>query len=234
MLMETINNRLRVAIAVVLWVSLLVACTSSDTPSSAGAPTPSANADSMMSVVPPEGGTPVPMHLFTPDPTVGQESRPTRGVETEAPAPQATELAQRDPPVLTVSGAQELLTFPIRIAGYVPEGYELDPWVTMLEGPMPGDPPRGVSVSYIPEGGEPFPFPHELTVEQFLADERTHPSDLTPSRPELVGPFEAQVYEIPEAGVVRLFWRDPEPGVNYDVLSSFNKEETLRIVRSFK
>ena len=99
---------------------------------------------------------------------------------------------------------------------------------------MPGDAPRGVSVRYIPEGGEPFPFPHELTLEQFLADERTHHSGLTPSPLEMVGAFEAQVYEIPEAGVIRLFWRDPGQGVNYDVLSSFDMEETLRIVRSLE
>ena len=71
-------------------------------------------------------------------------------------------------------------------------------------------------------------------MEQFLADERTHHSGQTPSAPEMVGPFEAQVYEIPEAGVIRLFWRDPGLGVNYDILSSFNKGETLQMVRSFK
>ena len=176
----------------------------------------------------------MPVHLFTPGPTAGQESPPAGKPETAGFSPDATQMAQRDPPVLTVRGAQELVTFPIQVAEYLPEGYELDPWVTMLKGPRPGDAPRGVSVRYIPEGGEPFPFAHELTVEQFLADERTHHSGQTPSAPEMVGPFEAPVYEIPEAGVIRLFWRDPELGVNYDILSSFNKGETLQMVRSFK
>ncbi len=61
-----------------------------------------------------------------------------------------------------------------------------------------------------------------------------YPVDLTASAPEMVGPFEAQVYEIPEAGILRLFWRDPELGVNYDAFSTLGKEDTLRIVRSFK
>ncbi|MDE2938267.1 MAG: hypothetical protein OXR67_05030 [Chloroflexota bacterium] len=229
-----ISGGVRVAFALLLLASLVVACAASDAPPSAGEPTPSANAGSIMSVVPLGGGTPVPMHLFTPDPTAGREPPPAGEMETEGFSPEATQMAQRDPPVLTVSGAQELLTFPIRTAEYVPEGYELDTWVTMLEGPMPGDAPRGVTVRYIPEGGEPFPFPHELTIEQFLGGERTHHGGLTPSAPEMVGAFEAQVYKIPEAGVVRLFWRDPELGVIYDVNSTFDKQETLRIVRSFK
>ena len=98
---------------------------------------------------------------------------------------------------------------------------------------MPGDAPRGVIVRYIAKGGEP-PL-RELIVEQFLgSEEGLYPDDLTPSAPEMVGPFEAQVYEIPEAGVVQLYWRDPELGVNYDAFSTLGKEETLQIVRSFK
>ncbi|MDE2937412.1 MAG: hypothetical protein OXR67_00620 [Chloroflexota bacterium] len=115
----------------------------------------------------------MPMHFFTPNPTSGQPPPSAGKVETERFSLEATQMAQRSPPVLTLSGAQELVTFPIQIAGYVPEGYELDLWVMMLKGPMPGDAPRGVTVRYIPECGEPFPFPQELIVEQFLADERT-------------------------------------------------------------
>lgn len=187
----------------------------------------------MMSVVPPEGGTPVPMHLFTPEPATGQAKPVASEVDTGERATEATAMAQRDPPILTVSGAQELVAFPIRLAEKVPEGYELDPWVTMRKGPMPGDAPRGVSVRYIPKVGEPFQ--RELIVEQFLgSEEGLYSDDLTPGAPEMVGPFEAQVYEIPEAGVIRLYWRDPDLGVNYDVFGTLGKEETLRLVRSLR
>lgn len=60
-----------------------------------------------------------------------------------------------------------------------------------------------------------------------------YPDDLTPSAPEMVGPFEAQVYAIPEAEILQLFWSDPELGINYAVFSTFGKAETLRIVKSF-
>ena len=223
----------RVAFALLLWMSLAVACTAGDPSPSAGEPTLSPNAGSIMSVVPPEGGTPVPMHLFTPDPAIGQATPAASEAVTGDRAPEATEMAQRDPPVLTVGGAQALLSFPIRFAEDVPEGYELDPWVTMRKGPMPGDAPRGASVRYIPEVGEPFR--RELIIEQFLgSEEGLYPDDLTPSAPEMVGPFEAQVYEIPEAGILRLLWRDPELGVNYDAFSTLGKEETLQIVSSFR
>ena len=215
------NNRGRVAFALLLWASLVVACTAGDDPPSAGEPTPSSNAGSIMSVVPPEGGTPVPMYAFTPDPPATTPKLPGEA-ETEDFAPRATSLAQRDPPILTLEGAQENVTFPIRIAEYVPAGYELEPWVMMLEGLPHESKARGVIVRYVPEGREPFPFPHELEVEQLLGGERTHHGGLTPSAPEMVGAFEAQVYDIPELGV------------NYDVLSTFGKEETMRIARSFK
>ncbi len=143
----SINYGGRVAFALLLWMALAVACTAGGSPPSAGEPTLSPNAGSMMSVVPPEGGTPVPMNLFTPGPASGQANPAASEVVAGDRAPEATEMAQRDPPVLTVSGAQELLTFPIRFAEDVPEGYELDPWVTMRKGPMPGDAPRGASRS---------------------------------------------------------------------------------------
>lgn len=228
-----LNNLGGIALALLLLVPIAVACTTSDDPPEAVAPTPSPNAGSMMSVVPPEGGTPVPVHLFTPGPATGQAKPAASEAGTGDRVPEATEMAQRDPPVLTVGGAQELLTFPLRFAENVPEGYELDPWVTMRKGPMPGDAPRGASVRYIPEGGEPFQL--ELIVEQFLgSEEGLYPENLTPGAPEMVGSFEARVYEIPEAGVLQLFWRDPELGVNYDAYSTLGREETLHIVSSFK
>lgn len=231
--MEKVNNVGRVVFAILLLASLAVACTAGDVQPSAGEPTQSPNAGSMMLIIPHEGATPVPLHLYTPEPDAGRAKLAVSEAETVDRAPDATEMAQRDPPVLTVSGAQELVPFPIRIAENVPEGFESDPWVTMLEGPMPGDAPRGASVRYVPKGGESFP--RELTVDQFLgSEEGLYPDDLTPSAPEMVGAFEAQVYEIPEAGVMLLFWRDPELGVNYDVFSSFGKEETLRLVRSLE
>ena len=229
----SINYGGRVVFALLLWSSLAVACTAGDSPPSAGEPALSPNAGSLMSVVPPEGGTPVPIHLFTPEPATGQAKPSASEAVTGDQVPEATEMARRDPPILTVSGAQELLSFPIRFAEDVPEGYELDPWVTMRKGPMPGDAPRGASVRYILEVGEPFQ--RELIIEQFLgSEEGLYPVDLTASALEMVGPFEAQVYEIPEAGILRLFWRDPELGVNYDAFSTLGKEDTLRIVRSFK
>lgn len=216
-----------------LCVSLMVACTASEEPPLVEEPTLSPNAGSMMLVVPPEGGTPVPINLFTPDPNTGQTRPVARDVEAGERAPDATAMAQRDPPLLTVAVAQELVTFPIRIAEDLPGGYELDPWVTTRKGSMPGDAPKGVNVRYIRQSGEQFQ--RELIVEQFLGSEDgLYPDDLTPSSPEMVGPFEAQVYEIPEAGVLRLFWRDPELGVNYDAFSTLDKDDTLQIVRSFK
>ena len=68
----SINYGGRVVFALLLWMSLAVACTAGGSPPSAGEPTLSPNAGSMMSVVPPEGGTPVPMNLFTPVPATGQ------------------------------------------------------------------------------------------------------------------------------------------------------------------
>lgn len=227
------TSGVRVALSLMLWASLVVACTAGDVQPPIGEPTQSPNAGSMMQIIPHEGATPVPLHLYTPEPATGQPKPAVSKVETREREPVATEMAQRDPPFLTVSGAQELLTFPIRIAEHVPEGYELVPYVNLRSGPMPGDAPTGVIVRYIPKDREQFP--RELIVEQFLgSEEGLYPDDLTPSAPEIVGPFEAQVYEIPEAGVVLLYWRDPELGVSYDVFSTLGKEETLQIIRSFK
>lgn len=220
----------RTSFALLLWSSLAVACTASDDLPPAGELTPSPNAGAVMRIVPPEGGSPVPVHLITPDPTYVQAKPPASEAEPR-PTPNATEMAQKEPPVLTLEAAQQLVTFPIRIAEYVPEGYKLEPWAIMLPGPMPGDAPRGVLVRYSPEGQEWVPF---LEVEQFLGGEVSTPGNLVLSAPEMVGAFEAQVVEVPEVGVIQLYWRDPELGVNYSVLSYLNMEETLRIARSFK
>ena len=216
------------------YVLLAVACTASDSPPLEGAPTPSANAGAMMLVEPPEGGTPIPVHLYTPEPIEEQADEPTKQVDAQAFAPEATKLAQRDPPVLTLEGSQLRVPFSIKIAEYLPEGYELDPWIMMLPGPMPGSNPRGVAVRYISVGKEPVLSSRELMVEQYLAEEGPGSGGLEPSAPEMVGDYEAQVYEIPEAGIIRMTWRDSELGVNYDAHSSLDLEDTLRIVRSFK
>ena len=159
-------------------------------------------------------------------------SATTRKKETEDFVPDAPVLAEEVPPVLTFAGAQENATFPIQVAEYIPAGYKLDPWVLVVKGlPPESDKTKGVIVRYIREdGGLP---PLELAVEQYLAEEVSS-GGLVPSAPEMVGAFEAQVYEIPEAGVVRLTWRDPEIGVVFDIQSPFDAEETLRVARSFK
>ena len=219
-----------IAFVLMLLVSFLVACATSDEPPPPGKPTPSANSGAMMLVVQPEG-TPVPVHLYAPEPTADSVA-PTRQTETEDFVPDATVLAEHVPPFLTFAGAQENTTFPIQVAEYIPAGYELDPWVVVVKGlPPQSDKTRGVIVRYIREdGGLP---PLELLVEQYLAEEVSS-GGLVPSAPEMVGAFEAQVYEIPEAGVVRLTWRDPEIGVVYDIQSPFEVEEALRVARSFK
>lgn len=176
----------------------------------------------------------MPVHLYTPQPTESQAPPPANNAGTKDFVPDATKLAQMEPPVLTLAGAQAVMPFPIRIAEYLPDGYVLDPWLMVLPGPLPGSDPRGVAVRYIREKDHPLSFPRELMVEQYLGEGGDHSGGLTPSAPEMVGEFEAQVYEIPEAGVVRLFWRDPELGVNYDVHSTIDKVESLRVVRSFK
>ena len=86
----------------------------------------------------------------------------------------------------------------------------------------------------MPIGLEPYPFPHHMEVNQYLGEVGIHFLNLTQSAPEDVGGIEIEVYEIPEASVIQLYWRDPEQGVIFDILSTFDKEETLRIVRSFK
>ena len=219
-----------IAFVLMLLVSFLVACATSDEPPPPGKPTPSANSGAMMLVVQPEG-TPVPVHLYAPEPTADSVA-PTRQTETEDFVPDATVLAEHVPPFLTFEGAQENATFPILIAEHIPAGYKLDPWVLVLKGlPPESNKTRGVIVRYIREdGGLP---PLELAVEQFLG-EQVSSGGLVPSAPVMVGAFEAQVYEVPEAGVVRLTWRDPEVGVVYDIQSPFDVEETLRVARSFK
>ena len=118
--MDRLNNFGKVAFAMLLLASLAVACTAGDDPPSAGEPTQSPNTGSMMLIIPHEGATPVPLHLYTPEPATGQPKPAASKAETRDREPDATEMAQRDPPFLTVSGAQELLTFPIRIAETVP------------------------------------------------------------------------------------------------------------------
>ena len=238
--------------ALLIGASLMVACTSttggvppsatsvqtqngeSESGKIAGSPTLSPNANSVMSVIDPSGdGTPVPMYAVTPAPVSSVTPR-TEETEIVADPPMATRMAQQDPRILTLEGAQEVVPFHIQKAEYIPEGYERDQWVMMLEGFAYGNEVKGVMTRYVPIGLKPFPFPHEMMVEQYLGEETTDHGGLTPSSPENVGSFEAQVYEIPEAGIIRLSWRDPEPGINFDVVSTFDKEETLRIVRSLK
>lgn len=224
----------RATFTVLLWASFVVACTASEDLPPPGESTPSANTGAMMRVVPPDGGTPVPVHLYTPPPKGGQAPPPASVTKTQDFVPDATKLAQRDPPVLTLAGAQDVVPFPVRVAQYLPEGHELDPWLMVLPGPLPGSDPRGVVVRYIGERDHSQSFPSELMVEQYLGEGGDLSGGLTPSAPEMIGDFEAQVYEIPEAGVVRLVWRDPDLGVIYDVQSTLDKEETLRIVGSFE
>ena len=104
----------------------------------------------------------------------------------------------------------------------------------ILEGHAYGNEVKGVGTRYVLIGLEPYPFPHMMTVEQYLAENEIHRGGLVPSAPEDVGGFEAEVFEIPETGgVILLSWRDPERGVVFDVTSTFDKGEALRIVRSF-
>ena len=204
----------------------------------AGAPTLSPNAHAVMSVTDPLGDkTPVPMYTFTPAPSPTPVTPvPTRPAATTVAdeSALATTMAERDPRIMTQEGAQEGAPFHIQKAEYVAEGYELDQWVNPLEGLSYDNEVKGVYMRYVPIGLKPFPFPHEMMVNQYLAEDGTPPGGLTPSAPEDVGGFEAQVYEIPEVGVIQLYCRDPERGVIFDIVSPFDKEETLRIVRSFQ
>ena len=231
---------LKVSAALFLGVALSIACgappmpplthgevlsgTPSSIPSSAMPPAQVLGEAATPSPLPTRTATAAPIATVGPTPTIDR-------VAYEA------ELAKRFPRVMTLEKAREVVPFHIQVAEYVPEGYELGEQVRLMEGPDVGSEVKGVHIMYTPKDLV-LPYSNVVFVDQRLGKKGT-PTVVgaTRSPTEDVGGLEADVWEgenMLGKDFTFLYWEDPGRGVVFDVVSTFEKEETLRIVRSFR
>ena len=133
---------------------------------------------------------------------------------------------------MTLEQAREVIPFQIQVAEYVPQGYALEEYVLILEGPGYGNEVRGVYMSYSAIDPERQQVPKQIVVEQQLGkkseptvgimggqqvgSQMVEPAELPQSLPEDVGGFQADIWERSDpAGhdLTVVIWEDEDRGV---------------------
>ncbi|MDE2843696.1 MAG: hypothetical protein OXR67_01830 [Chloroflexota bacterium] len=140
----------------------------------------------------------------------------------------------------TIAEAQPHVPFPIQAPIYIPDGYEMDPHVSLLDGPHYGHEVKGVRFvlrKYTPSGYR------NISINQFLAEGtfptvQTNIGDIIAWEIIDFGDFEAEVRQAdtPEGPKVAVEWETEYKGkrIFYAVRSDLDFEETLEMVRSFQ
>ena len=186
----------------------------------------------------------------TPSPTPDQSIEPDTLSDAERAAKireaVQAQADQRNPQIMTLEEAREVVPFQILTPEYLPEGYEPEEFVAVKKGPESGGREalskpfvvKGVSINYLKVVGPSGSRRESISIEQEVGGRPPGSvGGAEKASVEDIGGLSADVWKgemMTGAALVAVFWVDPSRGVGTSIASGASVEETLRVARSFR
>ena len=185
-----------------------------------------------------------------PSPTPDQSVEPDTLSEAERAAKireaVQAQADQRNPQIMTLEEAREVVPFQVLTPEYLPEGYEPEEFVAVKKGPESGGREalskpfvvKGVSINYLKVVGPSGSHRESISIEQEVGGKPPRwVGGAEKAGAEDIGGLSVDVWKgelMTGAAFVAVFWVEPSRGVGTSIMSAASVEETLRVARSFR